>query len=113
MPCPCCKRPNSAPELTILIDHLRIPAQEAAILRAVWKGKGRPVSNERIFDLMYEDDPDGGPSPDRMRAVFKVSLCHLRWRLQGSGVSIETVGYRMGFRLIITPQTTSEAVGHV
>lgn len=100
--CPCCKKPVGVPDLGVLIDYYEIPAQEAAILRAVWKGKGHPVPNERIFDLMYEDDPDGGPSPASMYSALKVSLHYLRKRLKGSGVSIETVGYRRGFRLVIT-----------
>jgi hypothetical protein len=50
---------------------------------------------------MYVDDPDGGPSPTRMYADFKVALCHLRKRLEGAGISIENVGYRQGYRLVI------------
>lgn len=99
--CPCCKQRVGAPDLEILIDHYDVPPLEQAILRAVWKGKGYAVPNERIFDLMYQDDPDGGPSPNRMYAALKVSMCHLRKRLQGSGVSIVNAGYRRGYRLEI------------
>ncbi|WEO63539.1 hypothetical protein [Rhizobium rhizogenes] len=31
--------------------------------------------------------------------MLKVSLCHLRKKLAGSGVSIEHAGYRQGWRL--------------
>ena len=102
--CPCCKKPVGVPDIGVLVDYYEIPAQEAAILRAVWKGKGHPVPNERIFDLMYEDDPDGGPTPQKMYSAFKVSLHYLRARLKGSGVGIESCGYRKGFRLILTPE---------
>lgn len=74
---------------------------QSRILGAVWKGRGHPVITERIFDAMYADDPDGGPTPARMYGAFKVALCHLRARLKGSGISIENVGYRRGYRLVI------------
>lgn len=60
-----------------------------------------PVQTERIFGAMYRDDSDGGPSPTRMYEAFKVALCHLRARLEGSGITIEIVGYRRGYRLVI------------
>ena len=97
--CPCCQQRVEAPSLAIVIDHYGIPPLQARILSAVWKGKGMPIQTERIFDAMYADDPDGGPSPAAMYRAFKVGLFHLRERLNGSGVSIENVGYRLGYRL--------------
>lgn len=97
--CPCCQRRVEAPSLDIIVDHYDIPPLQACILAAVWKGKGMPVPTERIFDAMYADDPDGGPSPTAMYRAFKVALCHLRKRLEGSGVTVENCGYRMGYRL--------------
>lgn len=99
--CPCCKQSVRVPSLDIVVDHYKVTPLEARILGAIWRGKGLPVQTERIFDAMYVDDPDGGPSPTRMYAAFKVALCHLRARLDGSGVSIENVGYRRGYRLVI------------
>lgn len=99
--CPCCGGLVRVPTLDIVIEHCKITAHEERILRAIWRGKGRPVKTERIFDAMYEDDPDGGPSPNKMYLSFKVALCHMRKKLVGSGVSIETVGYRRGYRLAI------------
>lgn len=99
--CPCCAQRVETPTLDIVIDHYGVTPTEAQILSAVWKGKGMPVSTERIFDAMYVDDPDGGPSPTAMYRAFKVALCHLRKRLEGSGVTVENVGYRMGYRLVL------------
>lgn len=101
VPCPCCKRPVTVPTLDIVIDHYGVTPLEARILSAVWRGKGHPVMTDRIFDSIYADDPDGGPSPSAMYSAFKVGLCHLRARLKGSGISIVNVGYRRGFRLVI------------
>lgn len=99
--CPCCRQPVIAPSLETVIDHYRITRLEARILGVIWRGRGHPVQTERVFDAMYEDDPDGGPSQTLMYKSFKVALCHLRARLKGSGISIENVGYRRGYRLVI------------
>lgn len=97
--CPCCGQRVAAPSLDIIIDTCKVRPIEAKILRAVWNGKGHPVQTQRIFDAMYEDDPDGGPEPPMMYRAFKVALCHLRKRLIGSGVAIENLGYGRGYRL--------------
>lgn len=99
--CPCCNQRVVAPSLNIVIDRYKVSPLEARILGAVWRGKGHAVQTERIFDAMYVDDPDGGPSPQRMYAAFKVALCHLRKKLEGSGVGVECVGYRAGYRLVL------------
>jgi hypothetical protein len=99
--CPCCKRPVSVPSLEIVIDRYGVTPLQARILEAVWRGKGMPVVTERIFDAMYADDPDGGPTPSQMYKAFKVALCRLRERLEGTGIGIENVGYRQGYRLVI------------
>ena len=99
--CPCCRQSVSAPSLDIVISNYGVRPLEAKVLRAIWNGKGMPVQTERVFDAMYEDDPDGGPSYASMYSAFKVALCRLRGRLAGSGIGIETVGYRRGYRLVM------------
>lgn len=99
--CPCCNQPVRVPTLDMVIDHYGLTPLEARILGAVWRGKGMPVMTERIFDSMYIDDPDGGPTPSKMYAAFKVSLCHLRKKIQGSGIDVVNQGYRRGYRLIM------------
>jgi len=87
------------PSFEVIVDYYDVPPMERKILSAVWRGKGMPVSTERIFDAMYADDPDGGPDPTKMYKAFKVGLSRLNARLKGSGVSVENVGYRQGYRL--------------
>ncbi len=99
--CPCCKRPVDRPSLEIVTDNLGIRGSQALVLEAIWRGRGLPVMPERIFDVMYKDDPDGGPGQAKMYREFKVALCHLRKRLVGSGVAIENCGYRRGYRLVL------------
>lgn len=99
--CPCCGSEISIPTLDLIIKSYGISEFEARILGAIWRGRGGAVATERIFDAMYADDPDGGPSPQKMYDAFKFGLHRLRGRLEGSGVSIENVGYRQGYRLVM------------
>lgn len=98
--CPCCRQPVKSPPPEVLVVKCKIPPMEARILKAVWRGKGMAVPTSKIFDAMYADDPDGGPSNGKMYKAFKLSLHKLRKRLDGSGVMVETVGYRRGYRLV-------------
>jgi hypothetical protein len=100
-PCPLCSQQVPVLSLDRLIETRRLRPMEEAVLRAVWEGGGRPVQTERVFDAMYCDDPNGGPTQSKMYLAFKVALHRLRARLEGSGVSIVTVGYRRGYRLIL------------
>ncbi|MGV8856904.1 MAG: helix-turn-helix domain-containing protein [Devosia sp.] len=101
VPCPCCSRSLAAPTFDQVVFHLGVKSQESKILGALWQGKGLPVSTEQIFTAMYEDDRDGGPGPAKMYRAFQESLSRLRKRLDGSGITIENVIYRGGYRVVI------------
>lgn len=87
------------PSLPDVITTYRLIGHEVALLETVWNGRGLPVKTERVFDAMYADDPDGGPTPGRMYRAFYITLQKLNARLAGSGISIKPVGYRKGYRL--------------
>lgn len=99
--CPCCSQSVPVQSAYIVAVGCGLKPMEYRILDAIWHGNGMPVSTEKIFDRMYDDDPDGGPPPARMYATLKESMVGLRKKLVGSGVGIETVGYRAGWRLIL------------
>jgi len=99
--CPCCGGGVQVMSADLAVQVYGIPDQQARILRAVWSGKGAPAQMERVFAEMYSDDPDGGPTQDKMYKAFKVAFSHLRDKLKDSGIAIETVGYRQGYRLIL------------
>lgn len=101
MLCPCCSQSVPVPTAHVVAYSCGLKPMEARILDAIWSGGGLPVSTEKIFDKMYEDDPDGGPAPARMYATMKESMVGLRKKLAGSGVGIDTVGYRAGWRLVL------------
>lgn len=99
--CPCCGQRVEAPTLDMVMEVAQVGLIEGLILEAVWRGKGRSVPTQRIFDAMYADDPDGGPSQTEMYKRFKFGLHRLRQKLKGTGVAVENVGYQRGYRLIM------------
>lgn len=101
MACPCCAQIVPVPTVPVIAEICGLTPTERKILEAVWAGGGSPVQTEPIFSRMFEDDPDGGPTPQKMYLAFKVALSHMKTKLQGSGVSIENVGYRQGYRLVM------------
>lgn len=106
--CPLCRTPVRAPSLDDVIASSRLDGFEAAILSAAWASKGRKISTERIFDEMYADDPDGGPDPSAMYRAFRAALGKLNSKLAGSGIAVNGVGYRQGFRLSLGSQALPE-----
>lgn len=105
--CPMCRRPVSVPDLEELIRTRRIKGHAAAILRALWDAGGSVVPTQRIFDRMYEDDIDGGPSNTQMYTALNRGLKALTSALAGSGVSVVAIGNGKGtargtWRLTIT-----------
>lgn len=97
--CPICERHVGAPSFSEAVSAYGFTGHEVHVLETIWRGRGLPVQTERIFDAMYADDADGGPSQSKMYQAFKIALRSLRERLEGSGISISNVGYRRGLRL--------------
>jgi hypothetical protein len=86
------------PSLEIVVDHLRVPPLQTRILGAIWKGKGHPVQTEMILAAM---DRGIDVRPAHTYDEMKIALHHLRKRLMSTGITIESVGYRRGYRLVV------------
>jgi len=99
--CPCCFQETWRPTLDVVADVAGLQPMEKKVLGAIWAGNGMPVDNERIFTAMYEDDPDGGPEPVKMYNALKTALGKMRVKLAGTGVGVENMGYRQGYRLVL------------
>lgn len=102
--CPMCRRPAPIPDLDDLIRSRRIKGHAAAVLTAVWNGGGKVVTASAVFDEMYADDPDGGPSNTQMYLHLKRATERLAGALAGTGVAIvhSAHGPCAGWRLKIT-----------
>jgi hypothetical protein len=99
--CPCCGQSVAGIPYHLLAMKYDLQPMEERVLKAVWDGGGRPVFAEKIFDEMYVDDPDGGPPVNRMYATMKECMSRIKSKMRGSGVTIENVGYRAGFRIVL------------
>jgi hypothetical protein len=73
----------TAPSLDDLIAACRLNGFEAKVLSAIWAGRGLSVQTSVIFDAMYQDDIDGGPSQTRMYVAFYAALRSLNSKLNG------------------------------
>ncbi len=101
--CTMCGADIGMPDLDNLISERRIKGHPAAILRAVWSGRGRPVGAMAISDVMFADDPDGGPSLAKSYRQMREALVELTEKLEGSGLRLvegghSTGGFRLTFR---------------
>lgn len=96
--CPCCSSPTKSPSLEMIIDLYRLSPMESAVLTAVWRGRGYEVSAPAIFNVMYADDPDGGPSDSKMYSSLKFVMHKLRKKLSQSGIKINYICQR-GYKL--------------
>ena len=93
--CPCCHKPARDPDVVAVGLAIGATRLERRLLEAVWRGKGAPVSTAVMIAAMYGDDD----MPSDPATGFKVTLCHLRKKLRGTGYVIENVGYAQGFSL--------------
>lgn len=98
--CPICLAPIAVPPLDDLVlaminDH-GLSEDAEAVLRALWAGQGKPVDAEAIFDVMFADDPDGGPSTVASYAALRVALKELDRAAPGIVVYLgRSKGWRM------------------
>lgn len=101
--CPCCRQQVPVPPLHDLIRTHGISGQAEIVLRAIWGARGLPVSAARLFDAMYADDPEGGPSPDTMYVELRSAVTDLNETLGALGIDIYQARVRSGWRLRLTP----------
>lgn len=93
--CACCHRPAHDPDADAVALAIGAAPLQRRLLEAVWRGKGAPVSTAVMIGAMYRD----GDMPSDPATGFKVTLCHLRKKLRGTGYKIENVAYAQGYRL--------------
>jgi hypothetical protein len=98
--CPLCSASIAAPPLDEIVLKLlnsgEFSEDAEAVLRALWAGQGKPVDAEAIFDVMYADDPAGGPSVVAAYAALRSALKELDLAAPGAVVYL---GRARGWRL--------------
>lgn len=99
--CPCCDQPARVPTLERIAETCQLTPSERSILEAVWEGRGMPVMAGEIFDAMYQDDADGGPSQKKMYSELKAGLRELQQKIGPIGISVVKTSSKRGYRLVI------------
>jgi hypothetical protein len=98
--CPICNGAVNLPPLDVLILKLindyGLSEEAEAVLRCLWDAKGLPVDAEAMFDVMYADDPDGGPSVVASYAALRAALQELERVARGA---IVYLGRARGWRM--------------
>lgn len=84
--CLCCRQRIDAPSLDEACA--RLSPVEACILRTVWAGNGMPVPTSKIFDALYCEDQDGGPSDTTARRHLTSLIQEMNEMLDGCGVLV-------------------------
>jgi len=97
--CPCCAAALSLPPLPVLLHDL--PASSATVLETLWTARGLPVAATALFDAMYADDPDGGPSQSRMYRDLRAAVANLNDTLGRNGIIVLYDDRAKGWRLKI------------
>lgn len=82
-----------------LADRLRIRRMEARLLALLVERAPRSISASDIIDVLWGDDPDGGPAEQSIR----VRVCYLRRRLEEGDVRGTVSRARSGAGYSITP----------
>lgn len=103
--CPCCGNPcdpltaiKAELQMTFRVRGVNLWPQELYILSALYRWDGL-VTNSRLIDVLYGDDPDGGP--ETADVVVKVVVSRIRKKIKKAGLhwTIETFAAQ-GYRLV-------------
>lgn len=92
--CPMCRAAVPTRDLDELFDMPGMTDHARAVLGAVWEAKGRAITSTELFDAMYVDDPDGGPSVTRCYSDLRQAAKVLDDALAGSGVAVAQIAQR-------------------
>ena len=83
--CPCCGQTLPADPPTI-----RLSPQQTLIFNRVVQAGAHGVSRNVLLDLMYRDDPAGGPLT--FDKVLHVQVCQINRKLKALGKKIKSTG---------------------
>ena len=93
--CPMCRASVPVPDLDDLLDLPGVTPHAGAVLTAVWEAQGKALTSHALFDAIYADDPDGGPSSQtQCYADLRRTATALNGALAGSGVVLARLPQR-------------------
>lgn len=92
--CPCCSQATGKVDPVWLGPYIRdLTPQQQIIYDILARSFGRRVSSDLIREVVYSDDPDGGPDDARNVVVVQIYQLRLRLRQHGLTVSMNKFGW--------------------
>ena len=85
--CPCCGSAGTRPDPKAVVDAIKMSPTQRRIADLLASRFGRPVLCEHVADVVYADDPDGGP--DGGIRVISAHISKIRRRIAKHGLSID------------------------
>lgn len=80
-----------------IVEEIPLGRRQRRIVELYLKRFGRWVSTDALLDVLWDDDPDGGPVTARQ--TLAVQIHHIRRRLRPHGLTIE--GHSSGNRRLL------------
>lgn len=84
--CPTCHQPVTERIPVLSLSDAPLPKAERKIVEILGRAYPRSLDKRVLIDLLYEDDPDGGP--DDPSNVLTTLVCRLRSKLPSYGWTI-------------------------
>ncbi len=98
--CPCCGQSLEGGAPAKALEFVPLSPRKRRVIEVLAKAHPRRIPIHDLSDLVYSDDPNGGP--DDAPAVLRTTICHINrtlaaygWRISGS-----RKGMRNGYGLM-------------
>lgn|GEM_PF-1322802 len=105
--CPCCGAAvEGRPDPATIIAALPLTLLRRRLCGALADRFGTFVSMQHLADVVYGDDPNGGP--DEAAGVLRQFIHQERPKLRKHGLAIEAHGPNVGYRMIWADDAPAE-----
>lgn len=91
--CPSCGRTLPRDWLALGSNTIPMRGKQRILYDAVLKSGDAGISRDRLMDLMYGDDPNGGPDSYN---TFSAIIRHINNKLEKAGRKIKSTGMGQG-----------------
>lgn len=109
-PCPLCGSENyEEPNVDLMCMLHNIKGNSKTILQHLFDNAGKYVTCNQLVNLVYRDDPDGGPL--NAEKCVMVTMNSLRKKLKNTDYMIPiSVGQRSGYTILKKAVDTSDTI---
>lgn len=98
IPCPCCGQLVARQSVGEVIRDVRLPPIQKRMLEVLAASMGQLIPADRLVDVAYGDDPEGGPLDARNCVASHIK--RLKPKIAAYGLAIEGKQNGSGRRLV-------------